>query len=187
MTLCVVFGLAACAQPVGLPSESTSVAGQTTLTDYATLRGVADLPHQPLDSTIRPTDLHGSEYVGIGENNEVYLVDWASGAQTQVTSDGMLKGDAVLSEDYIAWIAFTRLVDQELPLAHVYMQDRQTGEQRQITAEPAPRVQLVLDGQRLAWADKRNELDGHYGAATLARPRRAVTHAHRHPSYSLSS
>lgn len=156
--------LAACAQPVGLPSESTGMAGATPLSDYATLGGVADLPRRPLDQAIRPTDLHGTEYVGGGEDNEVYLVDWVSGAQTQITHDGMVKGNAVLSDDYVAWIAYTRLADQELPLAHIYVLDRQTGEQRPITAEPAPRVQLVLDGRRLAWADKRNELDGHYTA-----------------------
>lgn len=167
LMLLVGLALAACAPLAGPPSESTGTAGTTPLADYATLDGVADLPRQPLDQAIRPTDLHGTEYVGIGADNEVYLVDWASGQQTQLTDDGLVKANAVLSEDYVAWIAFTRMADQELPLAHVFVLDRHTVEQRTITAEPAPRMQLVLDGHRLAWADKRNELDGHYTAYDL--------------------
>jgi hypothetical protein len=42
--------------------------------------------------------------------------------------------------------------------------NRSSGDVRVITEQPAPRMQLVLDGDRLAWADKRNELDGHYTA-----------------------
>ncbi len=97
----------------------------------------------------------------------MYLVDWASGEQTRITNDGLAKGEALLSEQYIAWIAYSRLADQELALADVYVLDRQTSAQRPITHQPAPRMQLVLDGHRLAWADKRNELDGHYTAYDL--------------------
>ncbi|MCC7358426.1 MAG: hypothetical protein IT317_03055 [Anaerolineales bacterium] len=134
LAVLAALALAACVQSVGPLSESTGTSGSLPLAGYAALGGVASLRRHALDETIRPTDLHGTRYVGIGPDNEVYLVDWASGEQTQITNDGMVKGNAVLSDDYVAWITYTRLADQKLPRTHIYMLDRQTSGQRQITA-----------------------------------------------------
>ena len=112
-----------------------------------------DLPKQELDSAFLPLDLHGSQYVGIGQDGELYLIDWANGQRTQITSDGLPKVEAVLSEQYIAW-----MTQQGEAAVHIFVQNRLTGEQRRITGEPAARSQLAIDQNRLVWADKRNEL-----------------------------
>ena len=133
------------------------------VTDYRVVTR-PDVGRQLLDETLLPTDLHGSEYAAIGMDGEVYVVDWSTGTKTQVTTDGLFKAEAVLSQSYVAWTANAGEPGSGTPPVHIHVLNRSTGEQRVITEQPAPRMQLTLDGSRLAWADKRNELDGHYTA-----------------------
>ncbi len=131
--------------------------------------GTADLPRRALDSAFRPLALRGSEYLGLGPDGEIYLIDWRTGQQKQITHDGLQKLEAALSDTDIAWMTKAGEMtvrrdagDERVFLLDIFVQNRQTGEQRRISAEPMPRSHLVLDGERLAWMDKRDELDGPY-------------------------
>jgi beta propeller repeat protein len=154
--------------PAAGASESR---GAPALTGYTAVTDASNLPRHDLDPSIRPLSLHASEYVGLGADGELYLVDLASGRRTKITNDGRRKEEAVLSARYIAWIAQEgeRTVhlatnDEQVPLDGIFVYDRHTGKQQRITADAVPRRDLAIDssgGSRLVWADKRNELDGY--------------------------
>ena len=139
--------------------------GLADIPNYQSVQNSFNLPQQPLDIAFRPLDLHGDQYVSIGPNGEIYLIDWRSNQRTQITDDGLKKGEAVLSEQYIAWTAQQEEImvrDYPVALHDIFVQNRLTGEQKRITKTPAPRWQLAIDGSRLVWVDKRNELENHY-------------------------
>ncbi len=108
------------------------------------------------------------------QDQEVYLTDLFTGEITQISQDGVQKVWAALSGDTVAWISSegqielpaeeitSESADNHLFINHIYVYDLNTGEQRRITSEDAPRTQLAIDGQRLVWADKRNEMGAFY-------------------------
>jgi Tol biopolymer transport system component len=108
------------------------------------------------------------------QDQEVYLTDLSTGEITQISQDGVQKVWAALSGDIVTWISSEGQIelpaeeitsdsaDNHLFVNHIYVYDLNTGEQRRITGEDAPRTQLAVDGQRLVWADKRNELGAFY-------------------------
>ncbi len=130
---------------------------------------VADLPRRYLDLESWGQTLHGQELLTLGFDGELHLLDLESGEFQQVTEDGRSKFNPVLSEQVIAWLVGEgeRVVqieggEERLQLQSIVVYDRETGEERIISAEPAPRFGLVLDGTRLLWMDKRNEMEEHY-------------------------
>jgi hypothetical protein len=162
--LVIVGSLVAC-EPVGpLPTASPS-----QLIPSPSMASIADLPRHNLDSAYRPLALHGNEYLGLGPDGEIYLIDWRTAQKEQITHDGLQKWEAAISDTYIAWMTKTGEMtvrqdagDERVFLLDIFVQNRQTGVQRRISAEPMPRAHLVLDGERLVWMDKRNELDRPY-------------------------
>ncbi len=172
LVFAVTVSLAGCA-PMALPSATVSPAlFPTTLspgTPPPSPTWALDLPRYDLDPSYRPLALRGNDYVGLSPDGEFYLIDWRTGQKEQITHDGLQKWEAAISDTYIAWMTKTGEMtvrrdagDERVFLLDIFVQNRQTGEQRRISAEPAPRAHLVLNGERLAWMDKRNELDKPY-------------------------
>ena len=113
--------------------------GLADIPNYQSVQNSFNLPQQPLDIAFRPLDLHGDQYVSIGPNGEIYLIDWRSNQRTQITDDGLKKGEAVLSEQYIAWTAQQEEImvrDYPVALHDIFVQNRLTGEQ---SSEPIDR------------------------------------------------
>ncbi len=120
---------------------------------YETSQVALDWPQSILDSAYPPLDVYGYEGVSIGADGEVYLIHLPDGKREQITSDGLIKGNAVLSDRYIAWFAQTG----NNGAVDIFVFDRETQQEQKISLEPALRIQLVLDGTYLVWADQRNE------------------------------
>lgn len=164
----VVFLLSACSvsqeQTVVQPDE------QFVLTDYAAIEDQPDSSRHEIDTVLQPTSLSGDVYASIGSDNEIYLVNLDNGEAAQISFDGLAKAEAVLSEKYVVWLAQQGEVtvrapdgvDDQVLLYGIFVYNRLTGEQTEISQEPAPRMQLAIDGDRLVWADKRNELEADY-------------------------
>lgn len=164
----LVFLLSACsisqAQNVVQPDS------EIILTDYTAIEDQQDISIQELDFGLSPMSLYGNAYASIGSDNEIYLGNLGNSETTQISHDRLPKTEVVLSERYIVWltqqgeitITASDGVDEQVLLYGIFVYDRLTGEQRLITQEPAPRMQLAIDGNRLVWADKRNELDENY-------------------------
>lgn len=121
------------------------------------------------DPIARPSDLHGDELVFVGQQGHIILYDVESEEAVQLTDAPAARWDAVLNEQYVAWIEqvgeTTATIDgreERVILAHVVVYERADGTQQTITESPAPRMGLALDGERLVWMDRRNELEEHY-------------------------
>ena len=109
--------------------------GLADIPDYQSVQNSFDLPQQPLDIAFRPLDLHGNQYISLGKDGEIYLIDWKSNQRTQITDDGLKKEYPVLSERYIAWIAPEEEImvrygksDSPVALHSIFVQNRLTGE-----------------------------------------------------------
>lgn len=135
-------------------------------------RPVAAYPRQAVDAgdpTMRPSELHGDELVFVNQEGHVMLHDVARGETRQVTETSAFRWDAVLNHRYVAWIEQvgerTAVVDgreERVVLAHVVVHERTAGTEQTITGTAAPRYGLALDGERLVWMDRRNEMEEHY-------------------------
>jgi beta propeller repeat protein len=170
---CWLVVLLACGRPTSatpLTVRSTEAPTETGAPIERLPPDVSDLPRQALETRIWPRDLYGQHYVGVGQaDRQVYLVDLSDGHALQVTDDGGVKLEAVLTEQYIAWAVEAGQItirdgdrDGQIAFQHIHVLDRATGVRRRITQEPAPRHSLAADGHRLVWMDKRNELREHY-------------------------
>jgi hypothetical protein len=175
----------ATAQPAAVSGQSDDLDEQSGL---ETPIAVGEIPFSSYENVVAgpsrrlvevpgfwPMGLDGDRVVSINfQDQEVYLTDLATGEITQISQDGVQKVWAALSGDTVAWISSEGQIelaadeitsdsaDNHLFINHIYVFDLNTGEQRRITGEDAPRTQLAIDGQRLVWADKRNELGAFY-------------------------
>ena len=125
-----------------------------------------------LDPSYWPSGAIGDEYVAIGPDGEVHLLNIITGERRQLTDDGNRKSRPVLSENYVAWTDQRRQIEipdrnnsirSALTFADdIFVLDLTTGEQRRITEAPANRYSLRISGHRLVWANTRNELEERY-------------------------
>jgi len=155
---------------MSLPT-ATSVPGTEGATPKSG-RPVAPYPREAVDvgdPIFRPSDLHGEELVYVNQQGHVLLHDLESDETTQLTEAPASRWDAVVNERYVAWIEkvgeTTAVIDgreERVILAHVVVHERGAGTRQTITEAPAPRTGLALDGERLVWMDRRNELEEHY-------------------------
>lgn len=143
--------------------DGVSPSGGRPVAPYA--RAVVDVG----DPIFRPSDLHGDELVFVNQEGHVLLHNLESGETAQLTEAPTPRWDAVVNERYVAWIEqvgeTTAVVDgreERVILAQVVVYERAAGTQQTITEAPAPRIGLALDGERLVWMDRRNELEEHY-------------------------
>lgn len=162
----VMFFFSACSvtQAGDIPSGEQGI-----LVDYAAIEEQPGILRTELDTELSPYSLYGSVYGTIGPDNDIYLVNLDNGQATQISQDGLPKAEVVLTDKYVAWLVQQGEitvsqdgVSEQLLLYDIVVHDRTTGRQRQITQESAPRVQLAIDGERLVWADKRNEVEADY-------------------------
>lgn len=169
--------------PGPLPDRAGDEAGQITPTmpgalPLLTYDGAVTGPsRRPVELPgLWPLDLDDGRVVSINfEDQEVYLTDLSTGENTQISSDGVQKMWAALSGDIVAWITnegqielpaeeiISESAESHLFANHIVVYDLATGEQRRITREGVPRTQLDIDGRRMVWADKRNEMGAFYG------------------------
>ena len=120
-----------------------------------------------LDAEYPPSILSGDKYVGKGPDGEIYLVDLANGDRRQLTHDGHMKRQVVMSGGYVAWVDNRRYIELNDGSGQwfsddIFVLDLATGEQRRLTDAPARRSNLKISGHRLVWEDNRNELQEHY-------------------------
>ena len=120
-----------------------------------------------LDAEYPPSILSGDKYAGTGPDGEIYLVDMATGDRRQLTDDGHMKRQVVISGDYVAWVDNRRHIELNDGSGQgfsddIFVLDMASGEQRRLTDAPARRSNLRISGQRLVWEDNRNELEEHY-------------------------
>jgi beta propeller repeat protein len=123
----------------------------------------------------RISDLSDERFASIGPDGEVYLVDIESGEKERLTDDGHRKKEAVLSGEYVAWVDQRRQIEiyysggrpPEGYAEDIFLYNLTTRELQRITHVPARRYDLSISGQRLVWADNRNELREHYTHADI--------------------
>ena len=128
-----------------------------------------------LDPQYRPDGVLGDEYVSVGPDGEIYLLNIATGAMRQLTNDGYRKQSPVISADYLAWIDHRRQIEingiaDQYPESwsdDIFVLNLNTGEQKRITEVPAKRSVLRISGHRLIWQDTRNEIGGYYTHADI--------------------
>jgi len=150
--------------PASYPEPTDAVATATSAIAEPTVAW----PRQDLAGDPHIQAVHGSEYVTL-RDNDVVLVNWETGGETQITTDGRFKYNVVLSEQFVAWLEEagqqTVTVDgneERVHLNHLFVYDRSSGASRQISQEATVHRGLAIDGVRLVWMDKRNELDRPY-------------------------
>ena len=117
-----------------------------------------------------PWDLSSDQWVNVGRDGEIYLGNLRTGEVRQLTDDGHLKREPVISGNLVAWRDQRREIktpDYDSTSGQgladdIFVLDLDTGEQRRITDVPARRSGLQLSGHRLVWNDRRNEAGEHY-------------------------
>ncbi len=175
-----LLGLAACL-PVAQQTPSTVALSETpqplstetlvVATDnsaqtsqfYEDVQDISAWPQTALDPAYAPQDVYENTYVSLGPDGEIYLINVSNDPEVQptsvqITSDGLPKFNAVLSEQYMAW--FVQVGEEGE--ADLFVFDRETDQQEKIALPPAIRMQLVLSGSHLVWIDKRNEAEASY-------------------------
>ena len=110
------------------------------------------------------TDASVSHAVAIrGVPGEIFLINISSGEARQLTQDGNRKREAVISDNYVAWIASisdTSAQNTEpSESTHIFLLERESGEAIRITDTPGRRRHLRMDERRLVWQDRRNEFN----------------------------
>lgn len=166
---CLLLVLCACTVvesdvPASYPEPTDAIATATS----AIVEPTVAWPRQDLAGDPRIQAVHGSEYVTL-RDSDIVLVNWETGEETQITTDGRFKYNVVLSDQFVAWLEEageqTITVDgneERIFLNHLFVYDRSTDASRQISQEATVHRGLAIDGARLVWMDKRNELDRPY-------------------------
>jgi len=84
-------------------------------------------------------------------NNDVYMYDILTGAETQITTNSATQSNPDISGDRIVW------QDKRNGKWDIYMYDISTGAETQITTDSADQESPAISGNRIVWQDSRNQ------------------------------